>query len=963
MLNRRLQLGEDVVRDMPRRLTALKLGLGWGAVALIGFCPGAVGAAPTASQPIDVAPRLFVPSNYTSEPVLGLATGGGRIAVLSQGGLTLLQENLTPVGELMAYDVDASSVAFDGTDFLLATYAKQPASGGKTYLGALEVQRLAPNGTLKDAAPVLGTVQETGTFDSDVAIACKAPGDCLAAFSMRLYGTGGQSNKDIWVAPVKNGQPGVPIQVTTAAADQIKPTVVWDGSNWVVAWVDLRFATSSTPQYKNMLLYGARVSAAGAVLDPIGVVLADYAELADTSNTSVSTSLPEGIALARSGSTTLLVWRGTSSYDLRGRRLAGNLASLDATPILAAASGASWAMAPQLLPASDGFTAVFGESGSGFGATNVDMIALGFDGKPKGSVVKAGTHFSYGLFAARLSDGSLALGKTVPGPKKNSIGNYYTDTWVERVHATSGNELGATYVSKALTVVNGRALAQSPQLGVVVYADNRNGDNYQYTSIDVHAAVLTATGSVAPSAGIKLSAPAKAVVVAAAGGSRALVVWEDAQTTPRDVIGMLLDGSGNVVKNIVFGGQSYDESWPAVGFDGQNFIVSWTDRGNGYDAGVFRRLAPTGAFVDPAFVLLEPGTTSTTSIDELACAAAGGCLARSGSKYYLLQNGVVAPPKAAWELGLSGFNTPALAGGSSGFALMTKGAGFEDIALIRLAGNLAVLDSAPVPLFDANYVSNLVPKSKAVIHNGKRYVTAWTNGKGVSLASLPESGGASLPYLLDTPGSAAGFYDTAAKNLLLSGHSDKTVVGYQDAGRLVVTQVTAVETTGGSGGSSGSGGTGGSSGSGGTGGVSGSGGAGATGGAAGAGGVAGSGGANTGGAGGGFGGSNTGGGNSGGAAGTGGWNTGGEAGTGVGGVGGWNSAGAAGAGVGGFGAFGGFGTGASFGAAGSSAASGANNQDPGCACRAGSNAPSKSPWKTSALLLGLVGLVARRRKT
>lgn len=256
--------------------------------ALLLFAPSAV-AAPVASPPIDVAPRLFVPSSYTSEPIASFAAGGGTIAVLTGGGkLTLLHEDLSFIGEPQSRQTFASTVAFDGTNFLLATLTAQPPSGTKQYLAALELQRVAPDGTLVDVSITLGDVHESGTYDARVAIACKVPGDCLVAYSLRLYGTGSNTGKDIWVATVKDGKPGPSVRLTTAANDQIAPSIAWDGSNWIVAWVDLRFATYDAPNYKGTQLYGARVNTAGASLDPIGVPLATYGELADLSHPLIS---------------------------------------------------------------------------------------------------------------------------------------------------------------------------------------------------------------------------------------------------------------------------------------------------------------------------------------------------------------------------------------------------------------------------------------------------------------------------------------------------------------------------------------------------------------------------------------------------------------------------------------------------------------------------------------------------
>jgi hypothetical protein len=57
---------------------------------------------------------------------------------------------------------------------------------------------------------------------------------------------------------------GIPI--STSDMDQYSPAVASDGANWLVAWTDLRSGQEAD-------IYGARVTPAGAVLDPEGMEL------------------------------------------------------------------------------------------------------------------------------------------------------------------------------------------------------------------------------------------------------------------------------------------------------------------------------------------------------------------------------------------------------------------------------------------------------------------------------------------------------------------------------------------------------------------------------------------------------------------------------------------------------------------------------------------------------------------
>ena len=65
--------------------------------------------------------------------------------------------------------------------------------------------------------------------------------------------------------PVSDPVPGPP-----ANGNQTSPSVAFDGTNYLVAWQDYRSGTTSD-------IYGARVSQAGAVLDPAGIAISTAA--------------------------------------------------------------------------------------------------------------------------------------------------------------------------------------------------------------------------------------------------------------------------------------------------------------------------------------------------------------------------------------------------------------------------------------------------------------------------------------------------------------------------------------------------------------------------------------------------------------------------------------------------------------------------------------------------------------
>jgi len=85
----------------------------------------------------------------------------------------------------------------------------------------------------------------------------------------RIFGT------RVTSAGVVLDQTGFPLSVSSSSNDQQRPSVAWDGSNFLVVWEDSRAARRG--------ILGARVSPAGAVLDPAGIVITAAASLPDVS--------------------------------------------------------------------------------------------------------------------------------------------------------------------------------------------------------------------------------------------------------------------------------------------------------------------------------------------------------------------------------------------------------------------------------------------------------------------------------------------------------------------------------------------------------------------------------------------------------------------------------------------------------------------------------------------------------
>jgi len=85
------------------------------------------------------------------------------------------------------------------------------------------------------------------------------------------------------------------IAISTAHWFQVKPSVVFNGTNCLVVWYDGRFY-GTLEDYQD--IYGARVDQSGNVLDPDGIAISTFGRLQDYP------------ALAFDGSNCLVVWQG-----------------------------------------------------------------------------------------------------------------------------------------------------------------------------------------------------------------------------------------------------------------------------------------------------------------------------------------------------------------------------------------------------------------------------------------------------------------------------------------------------------------------------------------------------------------------------------------------------------------------------------------------------------------------------
>jgi hypothetical protein len=200
------------------------------------------------------------------------------------------------------------SVAFDGTNYLVVWE-----ESGAGIVGA----RVTPSGAVLDPG---GVVIAAGPGER------RFPAVAFGGTNyMVVWDDDRGGSYDVYGARVTPSgtvlDPGG-IVVSDAAYSQQMPELAFDGTNYLVAWEDIRDGHDRN-------VYGARVTTSGTVLDPAGLLIAG------------GMKSQGGPSVAFDGTNYMVVWvhDNISLMDIHGARVDPSGAVLDATPIVVSSAG------------------------------------------------------------------------------------------------------------------------------------------------------------------------------------------------------------------------------------------------------------------------------------------------------------------------------------------------------------------------------------------------------------------------------------------------------------------------------------------------------------------------------------------------------------------------------------------------------------------------------------------------
>ncbi|MEO0100477.1 MAG: T9SS type A sorting domain-containing protein [candidate division WOR-3 bacterium] len=381
---------------------------------------------------------------------------------------------------------------------------------------------------------------------------------------------------------------GIPI--STAVNWQMYPSVAFDGTNYLVVWQDYRSGNSD--------IYGARVSQAGVVLDPTGILISTAAY--DQHSPSI----------AFDGTNYLVVWQDyrSGSSDIYGARVSQTGSVLDPNGI-AISTAEDDQEAPSIV----------------FDGTN--YLVVWEDGRSGPSDIYGARVSQAGVV---LDPNGIPISIAIERQRYPSIafdGTNYLVVWQDRrlgdwhIYGARVSQAGIVLDTNGIPISIAPERQRYPSVAfdgtnyLVVWEDRRSGN------FDIYGARVSQAGALLDTNGIAISTAATSQMYPsiAFDGTNYLVVWRDYHSGEYDIYGARVSQAGIVLdtNGIPISTAAGDQRYPSVAFDGTNYLVVWQDTRRGeYDI--------YGARVNPSGIVIDSFAVSVQTGDQYSPALARG---------------------------------------------------------------------------------------------------------------------------------------------------------------------------------------------------------------------------------------------------------------------------------------------------------------------------------------------------
>jgi hypothetical protein len=383
------------------------------------------------------------------------------------------------------------------------------------------------------------------------------------------------------------------IVIASAPFDQLDPSISSHGTGALIVWEDTR----ATGTYRD--IWGARIDASGALVDPAGFAIA----VAQWEQTD-----PD---VAWNGTEWYVVWsdqRGGSQYDIYGTRVTA--AGVVTTPTGTVISNAAQHQTVPVI-ASNGV--------DWFVAWEDKRLGFSMPSDIYGTrITAAGTvQNTAGVSVATQARDQLT-------PSIAALGGSYLVAYIDARSTTIGNAVYGTRIDAAGAVVDatgfpimgGSGMEYYPAVGsdgtqwLVAYA-KWNGFDY-----DVWATRVSAAAAVLDPAGVAvIAAPGEQLGIDVAfNGGDYLIVEQDARflaTAYHDVYAARLRASDMTAldpSSIRLSTSANRQGPYAVASNGTNYLVVFDDERNGHERDTYAaRVGPNGEMRDPAGLAIGTG--------------------------------------------------------------------------------------------------------------------------------------------------------------------------------------------------------------------------------------------------------------------------------------------------------------------------------------------------------------------
>ncbi len=468
--------------------------------------------------------------------------------------------------------------AFDGTNYLVVWYDSRSGSSYDIY-----GTRVAQNGTVLNPTGIAISTATDYQYFPDVSFGGT---NYMVVWQDQRSGT-----YDIYGSRVaQNGNVLDPtgIQISGATDEQNRPSIDFDGTNYLVVWDDKR----SGSEYD---IYGSLLDTSGTVLNPAGIA---------TSTAADNQQMPY---VSFDGTNYLVAWydrRDGSNYDIFGARVntsgtvqepsgisISNIDVTQVTPAVISYSG-QWLVAWRD-SRNGSYNDIYGSRISTSGTVTDPsgiLIAASAQTQGKPAVASDGTNY----LVVWQEDRGGGPPFDIYGMRIDSTGNELDGDAI----AISTNAGSQEYPAVAF---------DNDSIYLVVWQDNRSGTE------DIYGCRVTTSGNVLDGPGIAISTATgrQRFPSVAFDGTNFLVVWGDERNgvSTDDIYGTLVQPNGNVVSpggNVIADDANWQDN-PSVAFDGTNYLVVWDDYGSGtFNEDIYGvRVNQSGSPVDASSIAIS----------------------------------------------------------------------------------------------------------------------------------------------------------------------------------------------------------------------------------------------------------------------------------------------------------------------------------------------------------------------